>query len=129
VDHLLVDVLLLRRDGARVRRDELRAATPVRGTLQLGPELPSPFRRRREPPRFAGLIRPGAVDWALPVLHEAIVTRIRGSQMVIASMEEIERHHRVDRFRQAWLVRVLDAELADDTGERALVATSEHVSR
>ncbi|MBC7941352.1 MAG: hypothetical protein H7Z19_16635 [Chitinophagaceae bacterium] len=58
---MLVDVVELRVMGARRRRDEVRAALPVRGVLSLTSARAGRFAGQKNPPLLAGLAKVASV--------------------------------------------------------------------
>jgi hypothetical protein len=108
---MLVDVVCLRIKGEPRPRAEVLAAmrtSPVRGELQLDNARPGWYPGKRDAPKLAGLVVPGATDWALPPLDNARVEKIRGQNLLILGYEEIPRDRRnVVTYRQAWWCRLV----------------------
>jgi hypothetical protein len=107
---MLVDVVPLRRCGIRLPREEVFAARPVRGLLQLSLERPAAYYRdKRNAPLVAGVVRADEPEWALPPLSSARVMKINRRGMLIVGVEEVPTMGRrgVDLVPQAWWVRVV----------------------
>lgn len=85
---MLVDVVPLRWQGRKIDRASVRAAVPVRGSLQI--EACSALLRSddRVTPRIALLVQPGRAESALPVLLYARVGRLRSWQLVVVGRED-----------------------------------------
>lgn len=112
---MLVDVVAMRIRGEKRPRDDVLAATPVRGILQLDFVRPGWFRGQKNAPLLAGLLIPGACEWALPPLDQARVQRIWGPNLYITGLEEFERARRtVVTYRQAWWCRLVLTEPRGD---------------
>jgi hypothetical protein len=109
---MIIDLVCLRSRGERLPSAEVRArmaSSPLRGELQLTADRPGWHPGQRNAPRLAGVVAPGTVQWALPPLDRAQVLKIRGRDMLIVGVEEIE----LDRKRraaypQAWWCRLVD---------------------
>ncbi len=103
-----MDVVVMRIRGEPRPKAEVRSAVPVRGVLQRDHVRPGWHHGQRNPPLLAGLVVPGASEWALPPLAQARITRIRGPNLYIVGIEEIVRDRRtVLTFRQAWWCRLV----------------------
>lgn len=113
---MLVDVLQLRERGEKRPRDELRSAPPVRGKLRLTSGRPGWHAGQRNAPLLAGIIELGTVEWAIPPLDEARVTRIEGHNLIVVGVEEIVEGRRTYRYRQAWWCRIVDTTELVSTG-------------
>lgn len=105
---MLVDVVPLRVLGVPRPRDEVRAAVPFRGLLQLDFVRPGWYRGQKKPPLLAGVLLPGQTEWALPPLDYARVERVRAGNIYIVGSEQVL-HARRDlrNYRQAWWCRVV----------------------
>lgn len=104
----LWDVVLLRERGLRLAREQVAAAVPVRGVLQLGAGRPGWHARQGNPPLLAGLVRPDETCWAIAPLDEARVKAIRAEHMLIVGIEEFDLGRgRVTRYTQAWWCRLV----------------------
>lgn len=117
---MLVDVLQLRERGEKRPREALQAAAPVRGKLRLTSGRPGWHAGLRNAPLLAGIIELGTVEWAIPPLDEARVTRIEGLNLIIVGVEEVVDGRRTYRYRQAWWCRVVDAPERVGTGPATL---------
>jgi len=84
------------------------ANSPVRALLQLDYVRPGWHRGKRNAPLLAGLVVPGETCWALPPLDEARIIKIRGPNLLIQGIEEIQHDRRtVTTYRQAWWCRLV----------------------
>lgn len=105
---MLVDVVVMRIQGKPRPRAEVRAASPVRGVLQLDFARPGWHRGQRNAPLLAGLVLPGASEWALPPLDNARIQKIRGPNLYVVGVEEIARDRRtLATYPQAWWCRLV----------------------
>ena len=104
---MLVDVVCLRVQGERRHREEVRAALPVRGELQLSPQRPGWHVGARNAPMLASLVTPGTTHYALPPLDKAQVKRIAGMALLITGREEIQRGRTWFECPQSWWCRLV----------------------
>ena len=103
---MLVDVVELRRGGARRSIEEVKAARPVRGWLTLDPSRPGWHSGQRNAPMLASLLIPGTCEWAIEPLDHARVVKIARGAMLMVGLQERSRPVRlVEQVRQAWWVR------------------------
>ncbi|MCE9657782.1 MAG: hypothetical protein K8R60_04435 [Burkholderiales bacterium] len=101
-----VAVVRLRRQGVKLSAEEVRAAVPVRGCLGVvsrlgrGPsDLVIVATLTTEQQTYPTL---------LPSLDHARLTRLRGHDLVIAGIEEVElSRRRIQTFAQSWWCRLL----------------------
>lgn len=106
---MLVDVLELRRHGKRLSEDQLRAAPPVRGWIDMDELHPMWVANKMRAPLRVMLLDPGgAARKVLEPLDHARVFKIRRGGLLIFGQQEVRARGRVyEEFRQAWWVRVV----------------------
>ncbi|MBK6616326.1 hypothetical protein [Ottowia sp.] len=104
---MLVDVVELRYRGAKRSRDDVKAATPIRGLLSLTAARPGWHPNKVQAPLLAGLVLPGAAQWALSPLDHARVTTIRNGSLVVVGLQEVPHGRNWDTFPQAWWCRIV----------------------
>jgi hypothetical protein len=97
VCRMLVDVITLRRNGEKIPRDELQAATPVRGHLRLV----AAYAELSNEPIGAG----GFHGQLLRPLLDAQVRKIDHRGLLIVGVERIDPQHLGIYLRQAWFAR------------------------
>ena len=108
---MLVDVVPMRRDGAKMPQEELRLATPVRGHLSL---KRVPWRRSYAPHLdmvptvFAGLHPDpaGKEPTLLPALREARIERVSGDSLIVTGIHTHGGYMREVDYPQAWWCRL-----------------------
>lgn len=108
---MLVDVVELRLKGEKRPKEEVQAATPVRGVLSLSPARPGWHAGKHNAPLLAGLVAVGQTRWALEPLDLARVTVIRDFALLIVGAQEFNAtsryRDRVKVYPQAWWCRVV----------------------
>jgi hypothetical protein len=99
-----VDVVELRKDGKKRPREEVLAAKPVRGFLQMTAGRPGYYAGQRNPPLLATLNGAGErMPEMLSPLDQARVVKISRGALLIAGVQEVVRPiRRFERFPQAW---------------------------
>jgi hypothetical protein len=109
---MLVDVVLMRRDGAKLSTEAMQQAAPVRGHLALRavpwrshirPDLPL------VPTVFASLYAdPDLREPALlPSLREACIQRLEGNAFVVVGLHSQGSYLREVDYPQAWACRLV----------------------
>lgn len=112
INSMLVDVVLLRRQGEKLPKHVIRLATPVRGRLSLAT---MPWRQIWAPHKpyeattLARLESAAGTDSApaLPTLHSAHVRSLRDDQLVVVGIETAGEAHKELEWPQAWWCRVV----------------------
>ena len=99
---MLVDVIFLRREGAKLPREDILAASPRRALLRAhryGSALTVQLL-----PVTDELIAPGT---HIPALHEAKLQRLSGQDIVLIGLEFVGMYHERRQVPQAWWCKVL----------------------
>lgn len=99
---MLVDVIYLRRDGAKLPREDVLAAAPRRAVLRahrLGSTLTAQLL-----PVTDELIAPGT---HIPALHDARLQRLSGHDLVLIGLEYVGMYHERRQVLQAWWCKLL----------------------
>ena len=112
IQRMLVDVVCLRRDGAKLQPEELRAAKPVRALLTIDTATLGLPRAASEGPRseVAWLWRPqlSGNPRAIDALACAQVSRVGGDGLLVVGVES--RGNGPDHPQAWWCRVVLDSE-------------------
>jgi hypothetical protein len=109
---MLVDVVCLRRMGARLPRDEVRNAPPIRGVLSVasshGVNASGRWRATHAQLHVSSVA-------LLPHLVDAVVTKIEGNSFLIAGSEVICKPGPGASFqsRQTWWCRLVPGRAPD----------------
>jgi len=98
---MLVEMVRLRRGGAKLKPDEVRSATPVRGELSVYVQ-----RGTVQASMLLGNTREDEV----PPLESPRITRMKGSSFLLVGIERIAYRKEIQLYPQAWWCR-LPAEL------------------
>ncbi len=104
---MLVDVIRMRREGARIPSETLKAATPVRGHLSVVSRM---SRSRRQDSVMLALLLDvtSKLEEVLPPLDEVRLTALRGDEFVLQGFEEVLRGRRlVDNCVQSWWCKLV----------------------
>ncbi|MCU7374965.1 hypothetical protein PEC18_30070 [Paucibacter sp. O1-1] len=99
---MLVDVIYLRHDGAKLSREVVLAATPRRAVLRahrMGSALTAQLL-----PVTDELIAPGT---HIPALHDAQLQRLSGHDLVLIGREYVGMHHERRQVPQAWWCKLV----------------------
>ena len=99
-----VDVVCMRFNGAKIPRDRLSAATPVRGELSISTRYDQ-WGKRHVP---VASLRAGTTD-ALPALDCVRILHLSGPQFVLVGAEASSIRKSAVVYRQAWWCRVVNA--------------------
>jgi hypothetical protein len=93
----------MRDRGEKLRREDILRVDPIDGDLSV-----SAASAVRPDALLAGLTAPGETHWLVPPLLSARVTRIRGQHLVIVGFEQVQIGRKLQTFRQAWWVCLID---------------------
>ena len=120
---MLVDVVALRRDGAKLPRDVVLAATPIRGHLRIQTFRAGPHRAPDIPAETVQALLtedPGATWPCLLSLAQVRITSLQGLSFVVVGTEQVGHPTLGRRKPQAWWCRaVLEDEVRTSVGESA----------
>ena len=103
---MLVDVVCMRKDGAKLQSSVTRAAVPVRGQLAIETRLWRQSwcpHKSMEPTTLARLTRESKD--VLPSLHHAHVRTLRDDEFVVVGIETVGETYRPLEWPQAWWCR------------------------
>ena len=109
---MLVDVLLMRRDGVKLSAEAMQQAAPVRGHLAL---RAVPWRSQFQPHMpltptvFASLHADTDLrePTLLPSLRQARIERLEGNAFVVVGIHSHGAYMREVEYPQAWACRVV----------------------
>ena len=109
---MLVDVVLMRRDGAKLSAETMQQAAPVRGNLAL---RAVPWRSHIRPdlplvPTVFASLHPDAdlrEPTLLPSLREARIQRLEGNAFVVVGIHSHGNYLREVDYPQAWACRLV----------------------
>lgn len=93
----------MRAKGEKLSKDQLRLATPTRGTLTIRDRLEG-----RDKSVLIALLAGGArFELLLPALDFVQIGPLRGDSFVLRGVEEVGERKRVDTYRQSWWCKVV----------------------
>ena len=94
---MLIDVVMLRRDGEKVPRQQVLSAKPLRAELSVRPMPGGTFAQLNFP--WHGALSPGS---HVPTLQEPKLSHLRGDSFVLVGLEWVGKHHERRQVPQAW---------------------------
>lgn len=107
---MLVDVVPLLRDGAKLPRDVVRTITPIRGYLTIGMHRSGAGRRPDSPAEITSATvsnQPSGVWPWLLVIENARITTLKGAALVVVGAERLGHPTTGRLVPQAWWCRLV----------------------
>jgi len=109
---MLIDVVMMRREGVKRSQEEILAAKPLRAELVVHTVDATTYALLTRP--WDGPSAPGT---HLPQLQQARVRTIKGDALMLHGLEFAGMHHERRQVPQAWWCRVLPESERPQDGE------------
>lgn len=94
---MLVEMVRLRRSGAKLKHDEVRAATPIRGELSVYVHRGAVL---------ASMLVDNHHADEIPPLEAPRITRMKGSSFLLVGVERVHHRQETEHYPQAWWYRL-----------------------